>query len=60
MFSAAQRGEPKLLKWIFKPIYGKVLADMGRMERYICEECQDVVFISVRPPRLTNGPVTGG
>ena len=29
------------------------------MERYICEECQDIVFISVRPPGLNNDPVTG-
>ena len=40
-------------------LIGRVLDDIVRMEEYIEVNCQDLDFVSVRPPGLANGPKAG-
>ncbi|XP_061170904.1 uncharacterized protein LOC133180375 [Saccostrea echinata] len=57
--SAVTEGEPFLMKWILRPLFiGKVLENIGEMEDYLNQECQDIDFTTVRAPGLTNGTST--
>lgn len=53
--------EPRLIRWVVKPILNRVLAevyaDMQRMEALI--QCSDTDWTIIRPARLTDGPRTG-
>lgn len=50
---------PFVLEWILKPtILKSALADMAVMEKHLRESCSDIKYTVVRPPELTNMPIT--
>ncbi|XP_064638136.1 uncharacterized protein YwnB-like isoform X2 [Lineus longissimus] len=50
---------PKFIEWFLKPVFiGRNLADMARMETYLQNECSDITWTCVKPPGLTNDPIT--
>ncbi|PAA93207.1 hypothetical protein BOX15_Mlig001169g3, partial [Macrostomum lignano] len=49
---------PKLVEWLVKPLFiGRNLADFWRAECHLTEQCSDINFTVVKPPRLTNEPL---
>ncbi len=38
---------------------GRQLDALYDMEEYLINECSDIDFTIVRPPQLTNGPLSG-
>ncbi|XP_038049261.1 oxidoreductase aflX-like [Patiria miniata] len=60
-----RRSEPgtflveRVLKPFMRLTIGRILDDMQRMERYLIDDCQDLNYTIVRPPGLTNGPLSG-
>ncbi|XP_022089899.1 uncharacterized protein LOC110978883 isoform X2 [Acanthaster planci] len=54
---------PFFTEWILKSFMrltiGRILDDMKQMERYLIDKCQDINYTIVRPPGLTNGPLSG-
>ncbi|XP_071819521.1 flavin reductase (NADPH)-like [Apostichopus japonicus] len=50
---------PFMMEWVCKVTFLRnVLADMAVMEKYIEESCSDINYSVVRPPILSNTPVT--
>lgn len=57
--SKDEEGLPWIISWILKPTFLRnVLANMGQLEDYLTENCTDINYTVVRPPRLNNQPVT--
>ncbi|XP_062602721.1 LOW QUALITY PROTEIN: uncharacterized protein LOC134264440 [Saccostrea cucullata] len=57
--SAVTEGEPFLMKWVLRRLLiGEILENIGEMEDYLNQECQDINFTTVRLPWLSNGPST--
>ena len=40
-------------------VLGRLLDDIVRMETYLQEHCDDILYTSVRPPQLTDKPLEG-
>jgi len=54
-----EEGLPWIISWVMKPLFLRhVLKNMGEMEDYLAESCQDLNYTVVRPPQLTNSPAT--
>ena len=56
----ASSSNPFFMEWIVKTVIAKkMFADKAAMEDYLVESCQDLEFTTVKPPFLTNAPMSG-
>lgn len=59
-YTSPKPDEPRNVKWFLRPVLlGRNFDDMNRMEEFLVKECQDISFTVVRPPHLTNDPLSG-
>ena len=58
-FTVGDSRSPFFVEYFFRFIIAKVLDSMREMELYMERECTDLDFTVVRPPGLTNNPLTG-
>lgn len=50
---------PFMFKIVIRPMIGRHLDSMYVMEQYLENECQDIDYTIVRPPRLLDDPMIG-
>jgi hypothetical protein len=48
-----------MFKLAIRPMLGRHLDSMSRMEDFLEKECQDIDYTIVRPPRLIDGHIIG-
>ena len=48
-----------MFKLVMRPMLGRHLDSMSRMEQFLETECQDIDYTIVRPPRLIDGHIIG-
>ncbi len=44
---------------LLRPMIGRQLDALNEMENFLFQDCQDINFTVVRPPGLTDGPLSG-
>lgn len=57
--SIADPNYPSVYKWVLRPMIGRQLDNMDEMEKFLFNECPDIDYTVVRPPRLLDAPLIG-
>lgn len=48
-----------MYKIVMRPMLGRHLDSMNEMEEYLFNQCSDIDYTIIRPPRLLDSPISG-